>query len=317
MRRIHFFEFNQLNAMQFSVRFIIALTILTALTIVAIDKHIKTHLRAEEVSQMREALKTQRESVRAKRINQESLERSVRLLETELAGVDAKIADLKVARNNAIEAFEQMQSRMSPFDITDAESVSLKKIKTTSKTHIGEHILQWRVYIPDEECVYLMFGVREWSDENWNRRTRLPQPITKKTEFLRTSNFEHSGPFEMKLAPGAHTIHVNWTEDVSPGRFQMQVKLDEKVVYESLYDGLVNNAQIHSFRNERQQDLGPKTSLPVLLTLYPSHGNVFRNGKPILGGRKNLTAPKVRFWLWLARETYEYDSLSGGVDAKN
>ena len=116
-------------------------------------------------------------------------------------------------------------------------------------------------------------------------------------DLLTASPFEQTGPFEIKLAPGDHTLTIA-TGDADAGAVPVTIKWnDHRLLTTSFISSEVTGTGRTNVSAQKQIDYPPKRDLPWLLTVQMNVND------PNTGSRKPQTHA---FSVWLSDQSSDF-----------
>ncbi len=274
--------------MQFSIKHLLAFMVLAALIVLL-------------VQQLNRRAELQRLNAKFAEMNAKDNPRS-ELAKTNLPYLQAALLE-DPTLNESVELAEQalldIRERLGTLIINDPQAVSVVQLVTIGENEIGLDDFDWRVYVPEEQDVYLKFGIRESA-----RNSFVVETIRPDMKFTEDSAFVPSGPFQQKLLPGIHLIQVSWSRQTESNYHICQIKIDGKLLLNSLHKRHpVDGIHTHAASMIEQKNYPQAKRLPKLIAVTPDldFDRVEAN--------EGLTPTPYKFIVWLSRDNTEFDTF--------
>ena len=236
--------------MTFSIRDLLALIFLFALALLA----------------WRSAEETGRARARARQLDGEikSLELQLRLdqpaLHQEILHTADEQASLAALGERSLKQFETLREKYSALVPREQDVLSLRGVPSLAKDPSPAPVL-FRLLVPTQRPVWLKYGVHPAKQSQHTSRN-----TDKEQDLLRQTPFTLSGPFEMQLPPGDHTLQIS-VGAAHEGALPIVIALGDTVLLRTSYMSAQVSGAGYSYSSATSQlDFAPSQPLPWLLT---------------------------------------------------
>ncbi|MBL8891506.1 MAG: hypothetical protein JNL67_16115 [Planctomycetaceae bacterium] len=153
-------------------------------------------------------------------------------------------------------------------------------------------IIEYKLVVPVERPVWVRFGVHTVIPETPNS-TFFDQHM----DWRQSPSLTNSKLFEQQILPGEHLLTIR--EDDHPGRREISIALDGKLIFETQYSDAASNPIRNYNSGISQSDFPRQKPLPHLLT------------SPISTNTPNFSTTKEAYTIWLSDDSDQLKSSGG------
>jgi hypothetical protein len=212
-----------------------------------------------------------------------------------------ELAPLAAMRERSLQQFEKLRDKYSTMEPRKPDVLSLRGVPSLAKDRDPAPVL-FRLLVPAERPVWLKCGVHPAKRSHHTSRNS-----DQEQDLLRQSPFSLSGPFEMQLPPGDHTLRIS-VGSADEGALPLEIALDETVLLRTSFVSPQVSGAGYSYNSASSQlDFGPSQPLPWLLTAIMD-----LQGSSVLFNRHPSTTEETHaLSLWLSDRASEFVRFPG------
>ncbi|TWU06461.1 hypothetical protein [Stieleria varia] len=276
--------------MKFSIRMLLAVTLLIALVIVLVRAY--SSLAYEDAKLQQTIAQT------------ETLKARLSVYSLSFEQVQQYQADeLKVAsaiHDRAVSHFRDLQEQYRVIKPKDDDTFSCRLVPELDSDDPGYSRVTYRLHVPKNRKVWLKSCVTRPGVYGYHLRSTKDFP-----EVLRVASISPAGPFETQLEPGFHTLTLRYSRsDQADGL--VSLLLDEAILYQASLSSESFRYSGASYTSPRTQyDLGKDQLLPWLVSLRL---------KKEVPGQTSEDVESTHFWL--DDKSSAYEPFPSSVDSE-
>lgn len=236
--------------MRFSVRAVFVLTFLVALGALAWMTAGRSNRKQAEVQQLRNEVN----ALRAGLFVDQPARQQAKLREFD------EYRSLQVMRDAALEQFDLLHEKYCLLEQREADVLSMRSVPSLPANN-GSAPAVYRLLVPQQRPVWLKFGVHP------GRVSVGSASEADARKFLSRSAYEPSGPYELRLPPGDHTLSIS-KGTVREEALRLVIQFDEEVLLRAalVKEGLSGmHSNVVTARS--QIHYAPQRPLPRLMSL--------------------------------------------------